>query len=85
MFTYNKCFELIGKPRPSVRWWRGETLVESTDSSDGFPNFPQVRANTLLVRSLTRQDHGVTYTCQASNTNLVPPMSATVSVQMYCE
>ncbi|XP_026479796.1 synaptogenesis protein syg-2 [Ctenocephalides felis] len=77
------CMVSGGKPRPSVRWWRSETLVESTDSSDGFPNFPQVRANTLLVRSLTRQDHGVTYTCQASNTNLVPPMSATVAVQMY--
>lgn len=42
-----------------------------------------VKANQLIVQNLQRYNRGATYVCKASNTNLVPPVSSSVSIDMY--
>nr|CAD7194371.1 unnamed protein product [Timema douglasi] len=69
-----------GRPLPSVRWWREEKLVDSTDTVSAYPN---VKHNVLVVKRLERKDLHARFTCQASNNNISQPVSATVTIEMY--
>lgn len=71
-----------GRPAPTVRWWRGETLLESKDEPG---EFPALRRNTLFVTDLTRADLNAEFTCQASNNNISQPVSASVKIEMHCK
>ncbi|KAF7991967.1 hypothetical protein HCN44_010768 [Aphidius gifuensis] len=74
------CLVSGGRPSPTVRWWRGETLLESKDEHG---EFPALRRNTLIVMDLTRADLDAVFTCQASNNNISLPVSASVSIDMH--
>ncbi|GFR11065.1 uncharacterized protein TNCT_562692 [Trichonephila clavata] len=70
--------EAEGIPHPTVTWWRESVLVDETFSqtSQGY-----VR-NELALPKLHRSDLLVTYSCQASNTNLTVPVSASVTIDI---
>ncbi|XP_071453565.1 nephrin-like [Hetaerina americana] len=74
------CIVSGGRPSPSVRWWRGDTLVDSSDTQSPFPN---VMHNQLVVRRLERTDLHAVYTCQASNNNISQPVSSSITVEMH--
>nr|XP_018907738.1 PREDICTED: nephrin [Bemisia tabaci]XP_018907739.1 PREDICTED: nephrin [Bemisia tabaci] len=75
-----KCIVSGGKPKPSVIWWRGEAMVDSSDSETAYPD---VKDNQLTISRLNRSDLGAVYTCQASNNNISQPLSASVSIEMH--
>ncbi|KAG8192242.1 hypothetical protein JTE90_014100 [Oedothorax gibbosus] len=70
--------EAEGIPHPTVTWWRDSVLVDetSTQTSQGY-----VR-NELPLPKLHRSDLLMTYTCQATNTNLTVPVSASVTIDI---
>jgi hypothetical protein len=72
--------DVAGRPTPTVRWWRGETLL---DAKDGPGDFTTVKQNTLIVNNLDRSDLHAEFTCQASNNNISQPVSASVSIEMH--
>ena len=71
-----------GRPPPTVRWWRGEVLL---DSKDEVGEFPDLRRNTLVIPKLVRQDLHAVFTCQASNNNISQPVSASIAIEMHCK
>ncbi|XP_021945127.1 nephrin isoform X2 [Folsomia candida] len=74
------CIASGGRPPPKVTWWRGGSLIDSSDkviSSDGATQ------NTMTVDKLSRSDLRAIFTCQASNNNMSEPVSASVQVEMY--
>lgn len=82
----NHCFlkdklivpHFLGKPLPSVTWWRDRTqLIDQSSDTDEEKG---VVRNELSLESLKREDLLTQYVCQASNTNLTQP--ATASVQL---
>ncbi|XP_011350473.1 nephrin isoform X1 [Ooceraea biroi] len=75
-----QCFVHGGRPEPKVRWWRGETLLDSKDEPGEFPS---VRKNTLVVMELSRADLNAVFDCQASNNNISQPVSTSVAIEMH--
>ncbi|XP_011639575.1 nephrin, partial [Pogonomyrmex barbatus] len=75
-----QCLVSGGRPEPKVRWWRGETLLDSKDEPG---EFPALRRNTLIVRELSRADLHAMFDCQASNNNISQPMSTSVMIEMH--
>lgn len=63
-----------------MRWWRGETLLDSKDEPDDSQD---VRRNTLIVNELSRADLHAVFECQASNNNISQPMSTSVAIEMH--
>ncbi|XP_014252897.1 synaptogenesis protein syg-2-like [Cimex lectularius] len=74
------CIVSGGRPPPRVKWWRDDKIVDSTDTTTGFPN---VKNNQLVVSSLERSHLHSIYSCQASNNNISLPVSAKVTIDMY--
>lgn len=75
-------FSVAGKPSPTIKWWRGEKLIDSIDLKSGFHN---ARSNQLVITGLQRSDQHASFTCQASNNNISQPVSATTSIEIYCK
>uniref|UniRef100_A0A2H8TFI4 Nephrin n=1 Tax=Melanaphis sacchari TaxID=742174 RepID=A0A2H8TFI4_9HEMI len=80
------CMVSGGRPEPKVRWWRGETLMDT--GNEGIPgqftaSSSSVKQNEMTIEALSRYDQGAVYTCQASNSNLSAPVSASVTIEMY--
>lgn len=75
-----QCLVSGGRPEPKVRWWRGETLLDSKDEPG---EFPALRRNTLVVRELSRADLHAVFDCQASNNNISQPVSTSVAIEMH--
>lgn len=71
---------ILGRPPPRISWYSGDTLV---DASDGDSDIPTVRENELYL-PLTR-DNAAALSCRASNTNLAPPIVATLEIELYCK
>lgn len=67
-----------GNPRPKVTWWHEWSLLDDTSEV----NTTQVVKNILTLPPLTRADLNKTLTCQATNSDLIIPMSATVRLDM---
>lgn len=57
-------------------------MIDSTDTKSGFQN---VKSNQLFVRNLQRSDQHATFTCHASNNNISQPVSASTTIEIYCE
>ncbi|XP_037794174.1 synaptogenesis protein syg-2-like [Penaeus monodon] len=68
-----------GDPRPKVTWWHEWSLLDNTSEV----NTTHVVKNILTLPPLTRADLNKTLTCQATNSDLIIPMSATVRVDMH--
>ncbi|XP_012544068.1 nephrin [Bombyx mori] len=63
------CETYGGDPRPSVTWYLENTVID-----DSFEQRPDgVTVNTLTFPSVGRQHLNARLVCQASNTNLAPP------------
>lgn len=67
-----------GSPPPNVEWWRDDILIDST-----LIDFPERKANQLIIQNLQRHNRGATYECRASNTNLIPAVSSSITIDMY--
>ena len=61
---------------PKVTWWQSGSLFDSSDEVTRTG----VILNRMVYKSLTREDLGKTFTCQAANTNLTMPVSAEVKI-----
>ncbi|XP_050530866.1 nephrin [Daktulosphaira vitifoliae] len=83
-----KCIVTGGRPEPTVKWWRGEALIDADIEDEITSTFytsstTLTRYNQLTINSLTRNDQGAVYTCLASNSNISVPVSASVTIEMY--
>ncbi|XP_015911247.1 kin of IRRE-like protein 3 [Parasteatoda tepidariorum] len=67
-----------GNPAPLVTWWKNGNMIDDTyfRTSKGF-----VR-NELELEAFRRSDFMVELSCQASNTNLTDPLSASIRIDL---
>ncbi|CRL06332.1 CLUMA_CG019078, isoform A [Clunio marinus] len=72
------CMSSGGVPAPRVTWFKEHALID--DSFQELPN-GTVR-NVLTLPRITRSDLESTYTCQASNGHILPPLSNKVILDM---
>ncbi|KAJ8673521.1 hypothetical protein QAD02_004783, partial [Eretmocerus hayati] len=73
------CLVSGGQPEPTVRWWRGESMLEA---KDGPGDRARTRKSVLVVEKLDRSDLHAEFTCQASNNNISLPVSTSVFIDM---
>lgn len=78
-FSVSADYHVTGWPPPKVSWWRGGTLIDDTAES---LNGRRVK-NTLLLESITRQHLGSSLLCQAANSPLMSPLTATLVIDIY--
>ncbi|VVC44609.1 Hypothetical protein CINCED_3A001155 [Cinara cedri] len=80
------CSVTGGLPPPNVKWWRGETMIDIGHEVMSYhytSDYNSVKVNKLTINSLNRYDQGAVYTCQASNSVMSPPVTASVTIEMY--
>ncbi|XP_068209109.1 uncharacterized protein [Palaemon carinicauda] len=73
------CFSDDGWPPPSLSWYEGEELLDSSYSHNAIKG--QVE-NEIALPILTRDDLGRRLTCQASNSDKTHPTTITVNIAM---
>ncbi|KAK6639002.1 hypothetical protein RUM43_007272 [Polyplax serrata] len=73
------CLSHGGNPLPSLTWWVDNSVVDDTDE---IVSGDQVK-NEMILRDLSREHVGLVYTCQAVNTDALPPLKADVRLDMY--
>lgn len=60
---------MTGRPRPSVTWYLDNTVVD-----ESFEQRPDgVTVNRMTLPNVGRQHQNARLVCRASNTNLSPP------------
>lgn len=67
-----------GRPVPSVTWWSGSHLIDSTYTTTSN----NILRNELIVGELKRDHLMRSFTCQASNSNISLPASTTVKLNV---
>lgn len=69
---------VTGDPRPSVKWWRkGEVYDESFEETAGG-----IVRNDLEIRRLSAADLLSVLTCQASNSDSLTPLEASILIDI---
>ena len=81
-------FFSLGYPLPHLIWTAKRDLeggVEVVDPT--FETTPEGDAtkNTLIVKDLSRNYFGSTFTCLASNNNVTEPVATNVTIDMRCK
>ncbi|XP_076325300.1 nephrin-like isoform X2 [Tachypleus tridentatus] len=72
------CIAVGGNPSPSVKWWRGEALMD-----DSYTILKEgAVVNSLEIEAVNRNLSKSTITCQAMNTNLTMPKSVTIKLDV---
>ncbi|XP_022245158.1 nephrin-like isoform X2 [Limulus polyphemus] len=72
------CEAVGGNPPPIVSWWSGSILIDDTY----WRVSEEAVANSLDIPYLYRNYSMMALTCNASNTNFIPPRSITVKIDL---
>ncbi|XP_042866827.1 hemicentin-2-like [Penaeus japonicus] len=72
------CQVLGGIPPPILTWWQKGSLLDDVSEV----NTSHVTRNTLTLPPLTRADLHKVLTCQASNSDLLIPLSTAVTIEI---
>ncbi|XP_022247282.1 neural cell adhesion molecule 1-like, partial [Limulus polyphemus] len=72
------CQSVGGKPRPTVSWWKDNSLLDK----DYIFLPDKIVENVLNIPKLWRYDLLTNLTCQSSNNNVTVPVSSSVSIDL---
>lgn len=70
-----------GRPEPTVRWLVNGVLVDAEYEQ----NTGDVIENRLMWPAIRRADYAAVFTCQAANSQLVPPREVSLVLDMFRE
>ena len=75
-----------GRPSANVTWFSESIPLDIVSDSLAQPmGKGSVVRNTLTIKNLARNDLFRQLTCQATNTNLTKPITATLTIDLTCK